>query len=257
MFSHRYPKFSKGRILKKEMLENLRDYPRNFTDLWLNDYSNGIISGANVLVQENYLTITRGMVKHAGKIYSLETDYRLPYRYSDQEALLKIRFREETSDNDFISCGTEIYIDQDNRVQEDEFELGRFKLKEGAKLRSEYQGFFDLSTEYNTFNIIHVEYAGFRQSTISPIILRYFAEEILKSKSTDPYDIAFTMQCLNQSPVDRELILYYLANRLQTGYREYTNVQIHKHLVRLVDEARRGTGKKADFRSGPQRVIVD
>lgn len=257
MFGYRYPKFSKGRILKKEMLENLRDYPRNFTDLWLNEYSDGIISGANVLVQENYLTITRGMVKHAGKIYILESEHRLPYRHSDKEVLLKLKFLEETSDNDFITSGTEIFIDEDIQVQEDVLELGRFKLKEGAKLRTEYQGFFDLSTEYNTFNIINVEYAGFRISTLSPVILRYFAEELLKNGSKDFYDIAFAMQCLNQGHVDRELLLHYLANRLQIAYKEYTNVQIHKHLAHIVDETRRGTSKKADYRPRPQRIIVD
>ena len=218
------------------MLENLRDYPRNFTDLWLKDYSDGIISGANVLVQENHLTITRGMVKQAGKIYILESQYQLPYHNSGKESLLKIRFMEETSNSDFISSGTEVFIDEDTQVKQDELELGRFKLTEGARLRSEYQGFADLSTEYNTFIIINVEYSGFQKSTISPIILRYFAEEILKSGSADLYDISFAMQCMNQGTVDRELLLYYLANRLKIGYKEYSNLQIHKHLARIVDE---------------------
>ncbi|MED0679995.1 DNA and RNA helicase [Aneurinibacillus thermoaerophilus] len=256
MFLDLYPNFKKGRILKKEMLESLRDYPRNFIDIRFRDYSDGIVAGADVLIGRDHLTITSGIVKHKGRIYMLENEYRLPYEAVGTETVLKIRFKEEVVYGDFTSYHTEIVLDDDVQVQHDELELGRFKLKEGARLRSEYKNFDDFATEYNTFNIIHVEYAAFRKSTFSPVILRYFAMEMLKSGSTHPYDVGFSMQCMNQGSVDRELILYYLANRLGTEYKEYSNVQIHKYLGRILADVKGGIRTKV-VSGGRQRIIID
>jgi hypothetical protein len=59
-------------------------------------------------------------------------------------------------------------------LKEDELELGRFKLREGAVLRSDYTDFFDLITEYNTINVINVEYAGIKESTMNLLCSRNF-----------------------------------------------------------------------------------
>ncbi len=257
MFSNHYPHFLKGRILKTEMLENLRDYPRNVIDILFQEDSDGIIAGADVLVGEDSLTITRGIVKHNGRMYLLTDNHRLPYRASGKETLLKIRFHEAVSGSDFTSHQTEIILDDQVRLDQNERELARFKLKEGARLRTQYQSFADLATEFNTLNIIHTEYAGHGRSTLHPAILRYFASEALQCAPSHPFDIAFAMQCLNHGPVDRELILMYLANRLGTGYREYTNIQIHKHLGHLLDEIKTGSRARREMAGGRQRVIVD
>ena len=260
MFLDLYPNFKKGRILKKEMLESLRDYPRNFIDIRFKDYSDGVVVGAEILIEEDCLTITSGIVKHGGRMYMLENDCQIPYRATGEEILIKIQFKKEDVHADFISYGTEIFLDEDVRIKQDELELGRFKLKPGARLRSEYQSFADFATEYNTVNIIHVKYSGFRKSTLNPAILRYFATEILKSGSVNPnpYDIAFSMQCMNQGIVDRELILHYIANRLGKGYKEYSNGQIHKYLGSILEEVKGGSKAKPGLRpGGPQREIGD
>jgi hypothetical protein len=258
LFSDLYPNFNKGRILKKEMLESLRDYPRNFIDIRFKDYSDGVVAGAEILIEEDCITITSGIVKHGGRMYMLENEYQIPYRATGKETLIKIQFKKEALHTDFTSYGTEIFLDEDVRIKQDELELGRFKLKAGARLRSEYQSFADFATEYNTINIIHTQYAGIRKSTLHPHILRYFATDILKNNCSNPYDIMFAMQCMNQHIVDRELILHYIANRLEIPYTQYSNEQIHKYLVRIVEEVKRGHHVKPRARyGGPQRVIVD
>lgn len=258
MFSDLHPEFNRGRILKREMLENLRDYPRNFVDIWFNNYSNGIISGTGVLVKDNHLTVTKGIIKHAGRIYMLDRDHNIPYSNTGREVLLKVKFLDMASNNDFKCYHTEILIDEDTGIKKNELELGRFKLKEGAKLRSDYRGFADLSTEYNTVNIINVEYSGIGKSTVSPLVLGYFSAEILKSGSANPYDIAFAMQCMSQGTVNRELILHYISNRLKSEYREYTNLQIYKNLLRIAGETGKNVIAKPEFRhGGSQRILVD
>ena len=42
---NRYPLFETGRILKKEALEVIRDYPRDLLDILYEGYTDGVIRG--------------------------------------------------------------------------------------------------------------------------------------------------------------------------------------------------------------------
>lgn len=258
MFYHIVPDFQKGRVLKREMLENLRDYPRNMTEIYFQDYSDGIIAGAQIVVEETNLVITEGIVKHNGRVYMLDADYLLPYHAVGRETLVKIRFHEEQQSSDFIAYSTDVLLDDVLQVAENELELGRFKLKPGARLRSVYEDFQDFATEYNTVNTIYCQYAGFQTTTFHPLILQYFAKELLSSMPSNAYDISFALQCLNQDRIQREVIYYYLANRLGKGYREYTNEQIHHYLSRVLQEGKgwnRSTSEQSSRR--PRQMIVE
>ncbi len=167
VFANQYPHFQKGRILKREMLENLRDYPRDFLDLYFKDYSNGIITGVNVLVAETSLIITQGIVKYNDHLYILHSDYELPYYATGHETMVKIKFAEEVNELDFTSFTTQIVLDDSVKMAKNELELGRFKLKPGARLRSQHVDFHDLATEYNTVNFIHCQYAGVQKKYMS------------------------------------------------------------------------------------------
>lgn len=257
MFANIIPKFGKGRILKKEMLENLRDYPRSFIDIYFKDYSNGIISGADTRICESTIIVKTGIVKHEGTIYMLENEFEMPYYQTNKEVLIKIRFDGEGGDTDFKSLNSKILIDDNTEIAKNEFELGRFKLREGAILRSEYKDFYDFSTEYNTVNVINVEYAGLKKSTISPMILNYFANIVLKNNPDNMFDIAFALECLNANTLEREAILYYISNRLGMDYKDYPNVQIYKYLTFIVREIESGKKRKVDMPNKPSRIIVD
>lgn len=257
LFANQYPHFQKGRILKREMLENLRDYPREFLDLYFQDYSNGIISGARIIVADTSLIITKGIIKHNGKLYMLHSSYELPYEATGSETILKVRFAEEVNELDFRSLTTEIVLDDSLVLAHNELELARFKLKSGAKLRSEYIDFLDFATEYNTVNYLHSQYAGFQKSTYHPIILHYFARELLKNRPVNPYDIAFALECLNQERVQREAIDFYICNRLELDYQTFSNSQIHKYLNRILLESKRGGRMTGHSQGRPKRMIVD
>lgn len=258
MFVHAVPQFHKGRILKLDMLESLRDYPRHLVDIYLRDYADGILAGAEVLVREDELIVQRGIVKHNGLLYVLNEDVKLTYDTAGKLIVLKLRFLDTSMHQDFLYGATELVLDEDVTLHDNEMELGRFKLKAGARLRSDYQSFADLATEYNTFNLIHVPYAAHGASTLHPYIIRYFAAEMMKLGSTHIHDVAFVMQCFGSGIVERELLLYYIDQRLGYGYRSYPNDQIHKWLTRILDEAKGGNRMGRDFRSnGKQRIMVD
>lgn len=258
MFTNLFPDFASGRILKKEMLECLRDYPRDFFDVYFKDYSNGIIKGADAVVDKYNITITRGIVKHNDRLYVLEKDYELPYSFTNSEVLIKIKFLDEALSGDFKLYGTKVFIDENTAVEGDELELGRFKLREGAVLRSEYTDFFDMTTEYNTINIVNVEYSGLIKSTMRPFILNWFSRILLECNSENISDTLFAMQCLNTGSIEREILIYYISKRWGVEVREYTNMEIYKYLCHIVKEVKSGKKRTVEVkRDGPMRIIVD
>lgn len=256
LFTHQYPHFQKGRILKSEMLENLRDYPRDLWDFHFHRYSDGIIAGVEVQVKGDQLVISKGVVKYNGRIYMLHSDYELDYLLSEKESFLKIRFAEEENDLDFTLFTAEILLEDATESRENELELARFKLKAGARLRAEPTDFLDFATEFNTLNFLHCTYAGFQKSTYHPIILHQFARELLTYKPSHPYDIAFAFECLNQERVQREAIEFYIRNRLELGEQLFSNSQIHYYLSRILLEVK-NSRRKIGNASSRQRLIVD
>jgi hypothetical protein len=92
LFANVFPNFHKGRILKKEMLENLRDYPRNFIDIYFKDFSKGIISGVDLVVGEKNITVSKGIIKFRSKIYMLEEEIKLLYCSTNKEVVIKVKF---------------------------------------------------------------------------------------------------------------------------------------------------------------------
>ena len=256
LFIHQYPHFQKGRVLKSKMLENLRDYPRDLADLQFQNYSDGILAGVEVTVRGENLVISKGIVKYNGRLYMLHSDYEVAYLHSKKESFLKIRFAEAESDLDFTSSTAEIILEDAVECARNEIELARFKLKPGARLRSEFTDFFDFATEFNTINHLHCQYAGIQHSTYNPMILRQFARELLQSKPSNPYDIAFTLDCLNQERVEREAIEFYISNRLELADHRLSNSQIHRYLSRILVEVKNG-GRKTGNAPLRQRMIVD
>ncbi|MEC0235056.1 DNA and RNA helicase [Paenibacillus kribbensis] len=256
MLTHIVPKFEKGRILKTEMLENLRDYPRSFLDIRYQDYSDGIITGMNVTVGEHTLTVGRGIVKHKGRLYLLEQEEEVPYTATGRLSVLKIRFQEEQSTADFQRYLGNICLEEE-QVNSQELELGRFKLKTGALLRSDYVDFADLATEFNTFNLVQVQHAGTTGPTLSPYIFKMFARELISRGTSDPFDLAFTMLCLNQGFIEREAVLHYLSSRSGVAYRDYDSSKLHQVLARVLEEKGGRRVNAGTARSGGQRMLVD
>ncbi|MFD4491472.1 DNA and RNA helicase [Lysinibacillus fusiformis] len=261
MFTNQYPHFQKGRILKLEMLENLRDFPREFLDLYFEEYSNGIIAGCHIHVTDTSIILTKGIMKHNKRLYMLHRSYELPYEATGNEMIVKVRFAEEVNHLDFTQFTTTIVLDNSMYLAANEMEIVRFKLKVGAKLRSEPIDFSDYTTEYNTVNYLHCEYAGVQKSTYHPRILQCFAKELLKNRPTNTYDITFALACLNEERVQRDVIEMYISNRLELEFQPFSNSQIHKYLYRILGEAKnggRGTGASPMPSPGrPKRMIVD
>lgn len=259
MFQNNFPLFNSGRLLKIEMLEELRNFPREFFDAQLKEYSDGIISGCDIEVSDNYISLTKGIIKYEDTIYILKDEQKISYECNNKLMILKVKFLPEILDSDFKINPTEITLTEDSERGENEIEICRFKLRVGAKLRINHTDFIDLSTEYDTVNTIYAPYAAYGESSLNPEILRRFGRELLECNLSEAWDIAFAMMCVqSREAVQKEIIVSYLINKLDIEMKTYSNEDLYYYLLRVLNSVKEGAsgyGRRGGGRF--KKILID
>lgn len=250
MFQNTYPVFEAKRLLKKEMLENLRDFPRSLFNLQYQTYSDGILTGCDIKGIETGLTILPGVVLYKGVPYFLNKPHFVSYRAEGKLVYVKVHFWDKaigTGGEEFFS---QVMVDEQEPDTEQELELARFKLQSGARLRSEYVDFYDYETEFDTVNRIHAPYAAPGHQGIWPQICQSFAKEMMKYPVTNIWDSAFCLSSLQLTEaMPYEAFRTYLNMRLGQS-RDYTNGQVYAALKRILQE---NGGKREDSEHSPKK----
>ena len=258
MFKKNNPKFTQGRILKNEMLEELRDFPRTVVDITYANYSAGIISGFDLRVDQENITISQGIVKYQKEIIVLGETIKIPYEADDTKQILKLQFGENVIDADFETRVVKIILEEKPPQPENELELARFRLSKGAYLRLDYQNFEDFLTGHNTLNLVHQPYSSTNGTTLNPTILKYFARELLTYKTEHPHDLAIIYQVLNQNAsISQELLTNYLQTRIEESEPIQTNEQIHNGLAQILKLVKREVKSPKRSSNSNRKLIVD
>lgn len=235
MFENIYPIFERKRLLKIEMLSNLRDYPRAYFDIMHRNYSNGVLAGTDLCVTNDAITIGPGILFWRGIPYVMRTECNFYYEATDQASYLKVKFLEEQHSVDCLAYLTEIYISAEPAKDGQELELARYKLQKGARLRTEYTDFYDFDTEFDTLNRIHMPYASVENSTIWPEVTKTFARTMLSHSAKDSLDCMFCLSCLQaEGGVASEMICQYLNIRLDDRRAAYSNYEIYQAFGRIL-----------------------
>lgn len=253
------PLFSKGRVLKKESLEALRDFPGRLAKLGLADWRDGILYGFEISYEQGkgtnavvgakkakeakevaggMIEVCAGAVWYQGQVVLTETQ-RIPFRAYEQQITVCLRLYPVAATEDFSIRPLELRL-KNGEPGSGELELGRFRLSEGARLRKDYKDLRDCRTAYNTLDITQVPYAGAGGITVSPELLRIFARLVLEHTDALELDVQFAFLCLNHPPVSRECLLRYLSRRMGEPYRELTHSEIYERLVRIAEAGNRG-----------------
>lgn len=257
MFQDQYPLLTPHTPLRQEKLKSLRDFPRNWTTLQHQGYSDGILYGCTVTVEEGCLHISPGILKYGERFYMMNNVTSLPYGHNEAWQVLKIRFLNMTEDHDFERYFTEIWLDGNTEIQANEMELCRFKLKPGAELRQNYQDFADMGTEFDTLNILHVPFAGKGRPTLSPTILERFATEAMQYHLNEPLDFPFCMLCLQGETVMADTIAAYVAQRLRCEWKEYENAELCDLLCKVMQRIRDGGLNIRRAQERDRRIMVE
>ncbi len=243
MFHHDEFRFYANTVLTSAQLQETSHYAAQMLDLMYAGYSDGIISGAHVSVEDDFLLVSSGMIRHHGKLYHMEKSERIPYLHTGTRTVLKLRFLDVQERENGLRYDTELILSEDEHLFPYEMELGRFWSEPGAMLRIDDGGWKEMAAAHNYFDIRNVPYAAIGVSTIAPFITYAFAREMEDKGDQTSYDIAFCMQALTKLPVDREVICRYLAACGEKRAQEPTNEQIYEGFLNVLDKRNTKTVK--------------
>lgn len=203
------PSFNKGSILKKNMLDALRDYPYTVLDVKYSDYGDGILSGFKINALENeQFSISPGILKINGEIYTSPVALTLEQVDEKHYVYLVI----EQNDNPDGS-EVDLKIEQTTELRECGWEL--FRYTKNANMY-EYKDVFELfATPMNRINQLFCKFAIVGGNTLNPSYFRMFAKAVLSRSNATAEDVAFAYQCLNGIH-DIEVIKQYFDGKTST-----------------------------------------
>lgn len=258
MIGLKIPVFAKGNILTQEMLDSMKAYAVDAIQLSYEGYSNGIISGCEITITDNILTIHKGLLNYQGNICFITENINLSYQPTDTWNVVKLIFGELSKEQCFTTMEMYAEISEKAEHEASSIEIARFRLQEGAVLRTQHRNFQDYETEYDTLSMIEAEYAGYRESTICPELLYQFAEETNGFDVNNGADMAFLLQIWNMKgqSLNRKVIETYIAVRLGKPVSHMTNREIYKGLVEVLRKIKQDK-VEPEVRRRSSRMIID
>ncbi len=233
------PLLENGFILKRNMLTAIADAAFLTSEYLYKGFSDGILSGCGLDVSEGMITVREGAVLSDGQIFLIREALKIPYVPSNKTVVLKLCFSNELRDADCVYREMDVVLTERTEIQKGELELCRFKLQEGAVLRSRYRDFEDRDTEYDTLNTIYAPYAAAVRETLSPDITRSFAREMMKNGTISDFDALFCLQLLSQRrPVEKEALQMYISHRKKAEPEDMSNIAVYRELVKILRQER-------------------
>lgn len=256
MFRYAYPVFEHKNLLKKSMLDELRDYPLSLSRMYFAEFGDGILEGCTLAWDKEELSLHAGLIHYGDNIYRMEETCRLECRATDELTYLKVHFATADYERGCQGGIGEVIL---NNIppEQGELELGRFRLQEGAKLRTAYENFEDYRTEYDTVNRIHVPYIYAGGAGLWPQILKVYALELLETGTVDVYDVSFAMTVLGaDGRAAPECVKWYVSKAGGTPERVMSNAECYKSLLDILRMKKSGgTGWKQQD-SGRRQMIL-
>ena len=257
---NRYPLFETGRILKKEALEVIRDYPKDLLSILYEGYTNGVIRGLRLSSdhENRSLIIGKGLVKLKGEVYQISKEIKVSYTHTEQREYLKLKCSSESVDKDWKVTKINAFLSTEEESADGEILLCDFLLKSGFVLRDSYLDFADMRSEYDTIHLMNADYAGYEEKTFNIEVLKVYAKEYLNTKKCEDIDRTFCYTVLNSvEGISRAVIENYIAvkeGRVQGTH--LSNKDIYTGLLDILSTAKNPDGYKATGFS-PRKILVD
>ena len=254
----RVPIFAGRRILKKESLWDIRDYTYAGWQLYYAEYTDGLLKGCDIRAEDVQLVIGKGMLKFHDFIYLMMEEERVDYQPKNRWQMLKAEFSEDETNLDYKAYRVRFFLDEELELGENQMEMCRFYLREGSALRDSYKNFADMSTEYDTVNLICATVAGIGEKTLHPLVVKQFGEELWNMEEKDQFDFGFCSLVWNtQGRVERKVIAAYLSNKMKkavvANIMSYDNQMVYETLENIVDNMGKFKKEKVNTRV----IIVD
>jgi hypothetical protein len=178
------------------------------------DHANGVLFGCRVSASGT-IRVEPGVIVRDGVFYGMTEAFLLSFGPRDATQYVNVRFTEDKISNERIALRVAEIVLEESPAGEDGMELARFKLKEGARLRSDYVDFDDLDTEFDTLRPTRAPCAGRGGQTLLPFVTEFFAKEALSCRPQNPTDVGFAFLCLQESRVHPAVLQSYLDTKTE------------------------------------------
>lgn len=257
MFRYEYPVFEHKNLLKKSMLDELRDYPLSLSRMYFEGHGDGVLEGCGLSWDKEVLHLQPGLIHYSGNIYRMEEACSLECPATDELTYLKVRFA--TTDYERGRKGGLGEVLLNNIPPENgEMEMGRFRLQAGARLRTTYENFEDYRTEYDTVNRIHVPYIHAGGPGLWPQLLKVYALELLETGTTDIHDVSFAMTLLGtDGHIAPECVRWYVRRAGNTEPDKMSNADCYRGLLDVLRNRKNGgTGWKQQDGGRRQMLLL-
>lgn len=256
MFKFESPVFVHKKILKKNMLDELRDYPLVISRMMFAECGNGVLTGTDITWEDNVLRIQPGLIAYGGNIYRMENTWSMDCPPTDRLTYINVRFVTMDYERDKMGGIGEIFLSEE-MPEHHSIELGRFRLQEGARLRTEYENFEDYQTEFDTVNRIHMPFICPGGAGLWPVLLRDYAMELLATGTDNPFDIAFAMQLLGTGgQAATELLQWYIAKDGEQRMMSLPNGVLYEKLLHILRERKNGNSGMNKPQKGTRQMIL-
>ena len=260
MFENRYPIFKRGELIDKKELDLLRDNPEEMLKLMYMDRKNGIIKGFEIIsdTEKREVKIMRGIVKYRETLYKMSEDYIFSMPEVENKYILKLRLMSDIEDKKYYIRRGEFRLTEEEKILDNEIEITRFITRTGAELRNDYKDFKDLRRDFNLLEIINVKYSSRNEKgTLHPKILKLWGMEASKKENLDIFDINFYNICLQQDIIEREIIIAYINRKLRNNKEDYTNEEIYKNLLKILENLGNERTVPEKKRIIPKKITIE
>ena len=252
-----YPLFERNRVLKKELLWALRDCSFGHLQVEYADYGDGILKGCGIRVEGKHLVISPGILRYQGFICIMKEEERLEYTVTEQPVSLKLCFETDRRSLDYILYRMTPVLDSDQVCKENEFEVCRFCLQEGAELRDVHTCFEDMGTEYNTLQYMHAAWGCPGGRSMAPAMTMQFARELLKTTACGTEDTVFAWLCLeHRGAMPKEILTDYVGRKSGRRMEGASNQELFREMCRILGHMQHGEGRRQE-RIGRRQILVD
>ena len=244
-------------MLFRSLLWALRDYSFMQARLDYEEYADGILRGCEVRVEGNRIVVGPGIIKYNGFICLMDREESVEYAPSEEYVSVKMRFQIEQAPADCRIYIMELVTDRDTARKDNEFEVCRYKLQEGAALRDRHTDLLDMATEYNTLNYLYATWGGLRENSMAPVVTGRFAREILAAGNPRAEDIGFAYLCLGQpGAVPMEILRDYLG-RNGKDVSGLSMEELFHRMCRVISRQGGAGISSGQEKAGRKRIIVD
>lgn len=254
-----FPIFEEGRILKRDALDLLRDYAPEFISLLFEERGSGVMAGFRIREQEGTIFVGPGILKDGGSFFCMQREAALAFDQYGRAVRIVLRRLSERMSADFKEERYELSLEPLGALGEGEYELGRFLLEPGARLRAgeDYRDFHDLVTEFNTLNPVHIRYACAGGHTLSPLVTRLYGKGVAHAPAAGALDAAFAMACLNGARVPAEAIREYLSAKGEILARDPGNLELYEGLAGIYARLVSGGGARRRPKGTGGKTVIE